>query len=202
MIKLFERSDCPFCWKVRLVLAELGLPWESEPTALGEKHPSVLALSPAATVPVLVDGGVVLWESAVIVEYLNARYGDGRLLPADPAGQARSRQWQVYSDRVVGPALRDLVFEKRAGPPETWDEERIHASQQQWQACLDYLERHWDASPTFDLASCALAARAGVAEAYGAAIPERFPALRRWYVSVKARPSWQVAYPASFIGIE
>ena len=59
MLTLYQRTDCPFCWKVRIALAELDIEYQSVDTVLGEKHPEVQRLSPTGTVPVLV--GPVLY---------------------------------------------------------------------------------------------------------------------------------------------
>jgi glutaredoxin len=89
MLTLYQRTDCPFCWKVRIALAELDIEYQSVDTVLGEKHPEVQRLSPTGTVPVLVDGDVVIWESAVIFDYLDSRYAPEKLISRDPAQQAR-----------------------------------------------------------------------------------------------------------------
>ena len=79
MITVYQRTDCPFCWKVRIALSELGLEYQVVETRLGEKHPEVGRLSPTGSVPVLVDGETSIWESAVILEYLDTRYAPGKL---------------------------------------------------------------------------------------------------------------------------
>ncbi len=207
MITLYERTDCPFCWKVRLALAELGVDYKSIASQLGDPHPEVRRLSPVGTVPVLVDGDVVIWESAIILDYLDAAYGQGRLLPAGPLEQTRVRLLHAYSDKCVGPALRDLVFEKRSKAAADWDWELIDASEQRWRDCQQWLEdtTHTvaaDSSATLSAAECALAARAGVAAAYGSPIEREFPALYRWFAGVTKRPSWRAAYPTSFIAAD
>lgn len=207
MITLYQRTDCPFCWKARIALAELGLEYEVVATRLGEKNLDVARLSPTGTVPVLVDGDTVIWESAVILEYLDGCYSPGRLFSGDARELARIRLLHAYSDKIVGSCLRELVFEKRAKPEPEWDEGVVQASEKQWRDCQSRMEQDLDQKPFFgaegySAADCALAARFGVAEAYGAAVGEEFPALHRWYVSVMARPSWKAAYPASFIRTE
>jgi glutathione S-transferase len=203
MITLYQRTDCPFCWKVRLALGELGFDYEVVETGLGEKHPEVLRLSPIGTVPVLVDDGLAIWESGVILEYLDSRYAPGHLLSLDPVAQARIRLLHTYSDKVVGSCLRDVVFEKRSKPEREWNTELIRSGTGNWSACMEYLEEKLASKQHFgeqySAADCALASRFGVAEAYGVTVEEGFPRLRRWYATVTARPNWQVAYPSSFI---
>lgn len=92
MTTLYDAARCPYCARVRIVLAEKGVPvdvdpidLEHRPEWLYEKNP------PAARVPVLEEGGWVLPESAVICEYLEERYPSPALLPADPAERAAAR---------------------------------------------------------------------------------------------------------------
>lgn len=203
MPTFYQRTDCPFCWKVRLALAELTIDYEVVEMRLGEKHPEVLKLSPTGTVPVIVDGNVVIWESGIMLEYLDAQYAPGKLIPASVDQQALVRSVHAYSDKCVGPALRDLVFEKRAKPESEWDTALIHNSEQKWLECQAYLESQLTAEyfsgVEFGAADCALAARCGVAEAYSAAIGADYPLLCRWFSETKSRPSWNAAFPESFI---
>jgi len=206
MITLYQRTDCPFCWKVRIALAELGLEYQVVESQLGEKHPEVSRLSPTGSVPVLVDGQTAVWESAVILEYLDSCYAPGRFFPGDPAEQARIRLLHAYSDKIVGPSLRALVFEKRSKPAQDWNREIIAQGEESWRDCLVAMEQKLDGNPWFgegySAADCALAARCGVAEAYGVGVTAEFPGLQRWYEAVVSRPSWKTAYPTSFIRSE
>ena len=204
MITLYERTDCPFCWKVRLALAALGVSYESVATKLGVKHPQVTKYSPIGTVPVMKDGDVVIWESGVMLDYLERCYGPGQLVPLDPAEAARAWSLHAYSDKVIGPALRGLVFEKRSRPEAEWDLDVIRESAEKWRHCLVWLEAcvgEWASfGTTLSVGECAVAARLGVAEVYDAGVTSTYPALERWYCGLNEQPFWQAAYPASFIG--
>ena len=206
MLTLYQRTDCPFCWKVRIALTELSLEYEAVDTRLGEKHAEVLRLSPTGNVPVLVDGDIAIWESSVILDYLDHRYALGRLIPFEPVAETRVRLLQAYSDKTVGISLRDLVFEKRSKPKHEWDNDVIRQSEEKWATCQAWLESEIGNreffGDRFSAADCALAARFGIAEAYGAAIPIEYPKLRMWFQTIKARRSWKVAYPSSFIRTE
>lgn len=204
MITLYQRTDCPFCWKVRLALSELERDYQTVETELGQRHPDVEQLSPVGTVPVLLDDATVIWESSVILDYLDARYAAHRLLPGEAVAQAQVRLLQAYSDKVVGACLRPVVFEKRSRPESEWDQQVIADGEDQWRNCLSYLERHLNDrvffGPDFSAADCALAARFGVAEAYGMSTGEDFPALQAWFARVSERESWRAAYPGKFVG--
>jgi glutathione S-transferase len=92
MMTIYDAARCPFCARVRIVLAEKGVPFEAveidlenRPAWIVEKNP------PAGRVPVLEEDGWVLPESAVIDEYLDERYPEPPLFPADPAERAAAR---------------------------------------------------------------------------------------------------------------
>lgn len=188
---------------MRLALAELALDYAVVELQLGERHRDVLLLSPTGTVPVLVDDKVVIWESSIMLDYLDAKYAPGSLLAPDPEQQVVVRTMHAYSDKCVGPAMRDLVFEKRSRPESQWCRDVLEQSNLKWRECQAYLESQlsdtYFSGADFGAADCALAARCGVAQAYGAAVTAEVPQLHRWFEAVKSRRCWEAAYPASFI---
>ena len=97
-----DMSSC--AQKVRLLLAEKGLEWESRHLDLraGEHQQDwYIKLNPRAVVPTLIDGDIVVPESNVINEYLDERFPDPPLKPADPFGRARMRLWTKQLDEGV-----------------------------------------------------------------------------------------------------
>jgi glutathione S-transferase len=81
-------------------LRELGVDFEFVPVNLltGEhRRPEFLALNPAGKVPVLVDGDLVIPESAAIVLYLAEKYPEKRLLPADLKERAQVYRWVLFA---------------------------------------------------------------------------------------------------------
>jgi glutathione S-transferase len=97
-----DMSSC--AQKVRLVLAEKGLEWENRHLDLraGEHQTDwYIKLNPRAVVPTLIDGDIVVPESNVINEYLDERFPDPPLKPADPFGRARMRLWTKQLDEGV-----------------------------------------------------------------------------------------------------
>lgn len=196
---LYYRADCPFCWKVRIALAELGIQYRSVETQLGEKHPDVLRLNPKGTVPVYVDDESEIWESSVIIEYLLDGPRQSHLLPGTPGKRSEARLLHSYSDSVVGPALRDLVFEKRSKPQSEWDRTVIDSSAAAWRSCQRYLENFLAGREyfvdRFSFADCALLARFGIADYYGAAIPSELEGLRDWFRRGQKRSSYINTYP-------
>jgi glutathione S-transferase len=91
---LYDAARCPYCARVRIVLAEKGLPYEPIEIDLSDRPAWLYAKNPSGRVPVLEeDGGLVLPESQVIMEYLEERFPEPQLWPADPAERALGRLW-------------------------------------------------------------------------------------------------------------
>jgi glutathione S-transferase len=88
---LYDAPRCPYCARVRIVLLEKGLEWETVEIDLSDRPPWLYEKNPSGKVPVLEEEGWVLPESAVISEYLDERYPDPPLWPADPGERAAGR---------------------------------------------------------------------------------------------------------------
>jgi glutathione S-transferase len=94
MIKLYDFKSSPNCQRVKVVLAEKNLPYETVPVDLTkkeQKNPDYLKMNPYGKVPVLTDDSTVLYESLIINEYLEEKYPATSLLPKDPAKKAKAR---------------------------------------------------------------------------------------------------------------
>jgi glutathione S-transferase len=91
MLTLYDADRCPYCARVRIVLAEKGLSYETVVVDLDDRPAWIFEKNPLGKVPVLEEGDFVLPESAVINEYLEERYSEPPLWPADPALRAAGR---------------------------------------------------------------------------------------------------------------
>lgn len=103
--KLISFKLCPYVQRSVITLREKGVPHDIEYIDLKDKPDWFLELSPLGKVPILVlhGGEDVLFESAVINEFIDETAGDTRLMPADPVARARHRAWiSVASEVLVG----------------------------------------------------------------------------------------------------
>lgn len=103
---LYYAQRSPYARKVRIVLAEKNLACELLVTDLIDKSPEFLQISPIAKVPVLIDeDGTKLWDSTLIVEYLDETYPEPSFYPSDRQQRLQCRQWEevgdVLADRAV-----------------------------------------------------------------------------------------------------
>ena len=116
---LYDAARCPYCARARIVLAEKGLAYETVEIDLSDRPAWIYAKNPSGTVPVLEeDGGFVLPESPVIMEYLEERFPDPPLWPADPAERALGRLWLDRFDARLG----SDYYARRRGEPSQLDE--------------------------------------------------------------------------------
>ena len=91
MITLYDAPRCPYCARVRIVLAEKGVEVDVVEIDLSDRPAWLYEKNPKGRVPVLEEDGRPLPESAVIMEFLEERYPEPALLPADPADRAYVR---------------------------------------------------------------------------------------------------------------
>ena len=108
MITLYDADRCPYCARVRIALAEKGIEYETVEVDLDDRPAWIYEKNPLGRVPVLEEDTFVLAESAVIDEYLDDRYPEPPLWPADPAERALGRMLVFRFDELSRPyyALR------------------------------------------------------------------------------------------------
>jgi glutathione S-transferase len=106
---LYSAARCPYAARARIVLAEKGVDHEIVEIDLSDRPDWLYEKNPKGRVPVIEEGdGSPLPESAVIMEFLEERYPDPPLLPADPADRAAVRLLIFRDDDLTSPyyALR------------------------------------------------------------------------------------------------
>jgi glutathione S-transferase len=199
-MKLLSGPLSLFTAKVRVALAEKGLPYElvavpfSRKNGYTPKHPDVLALNPKAQVPVLIDGELTLYDSTRILEYLEERHPEPPLYPHGAVARARCRQAEAESDEILFPHVRELIGEVFYKPNESErDGSRIAAAR----AAIAEILRGLDVRLAdreylcgrFTVADIAYFLTIGFATALGAAPDASLSNLSPWLARVGARPS-------------
>ena len=108
MITLYDADRCPYCARVRIALAEKGIEYETVEIDLADRPSWIYEKNPLGRVPVIEEDAFVLPESAVINEYLEERYPEPSLWPADPGARALARLLVFRFDELSKPyyALR------------------------------------------------------------------------------------------------
>ncbi|MGP9766245.1 glutathione S-transferase family protein [Halomonas sp. AOP13-D3-9] len=132
-------------------LEELGLEYQCQHVALdkGEGQTAAhLARHPDGKVPVIEDGELTLFESAPICRYLAKQYGDGTLLPSDPAARAQVDQWLSFIVTEVEQPLWNQAKHKFALPADKRVTAVLPTCAWEFQRALSALERRYNGQET------------------------------------------------------
>jgi glutathione S-transferase len=111
MITLCGMSLSNYYNKVKIVLLEKGIPFTEELVRTGSKDEAVLNATPLGKVPFIKVDGQTLCESQVIVDFLEARFPEHPLLPADPLAAAKVRELCTFMELYVELVGRELYAE-------------------------------------------------------------------------------------------
>jgi glutathione S-transferase len=120
MLILRSSPASPFVRKVRIATSVLGLDGDitTERAETGDANDSLRAQNPLGKIPALVlEDGTVLFDSRVILEYLDHRAGGGRIIPKDPAARFAALRLQALADGLMDASIL-LVYEARWRPSE------------------------------------------------------------------------------------
>jgi len=142
-MKLYDFLPCPFGQKVRIVLAEKSLTYELiqiDFTQGDQRRPEFLRLNPFARVPVLVDEDTTVYDSTIIIEYLEDEYPEPPVLPTigSSALRARARLFEDFADTSFTPPVGQLIAEV-SKPEGDRDQARVQRLHQSVERVLDYL---------------------------------------------------------------
>jgi glutathione S-transferase len=116
VLTLYDADRCPYCARARIVLAEKGIEWETVAVDLDDRPAWIYEKNPLGRVPVIEEDGLVLPESVVIMEYLEERYPEPPLWPADAAERALARLLVERFDRLSGPYYKVRRGDEAARP--------------------------------------------------------------------------------------
>ena len=194
-IKLYDAVPSSNSDRVKIALHEKGLPYVRVTLVLAnkdQKRPEFLELNPYGKVPVIDDGGHILFESCIINEYLDEKYPNPPLMPKDAYLRGRGRVLIDYALNYMHEPYWVLRGEmlKPAGKR---DERIISEKHRSLRGLLQYLESALADQPYFlgelSLTDIAIAPRALRMEAYGALPAPSLPRLNAWLDRMKSRPS-------------
>jgi glutathione S-transferase len=198
MIKLYDYPQCPFCRKVRIVLAEKGIKYERIFVDLRKKEQKrldFLKLNPYGKVPVIEDNGVVIYESSVINEYLDERYPTPPLMPSDPGGKASVRILLDFCESHFHFPWFSIYREVTFKPEIERNIESIERNKNEINTHLYRLESQLEGKEylagSYSLADVAFTPRIALFEPLGITIGPEFKNVRKWIEKIKSRPSYQ-----------
>ncbi len=196
MIRLYEYPPSSNCQKVRLVLAEKGLSYESVIIDLRKKEqtaPEYLRINPYGLVPAMDDDGVVIYESTIINEFLEEKYPQVPVFPQDPAARAKARILEDFRDNHLYPALKTISRLTRSVDKEDWDHTLIAAAFESMASIFERLEEELDGKDflagEYSIADIAFTPNLSRLVDMGVGLPDRFPRLKAWTDRMMKRPN-------------
>jgi len=145
MIKVLGRANSVNVQKVMWCAAELDLEIERVDVGGsfgGNNNDEFRLLNPNGTVPVLVDGDFVLWESNAIVRYLCAQYGKPNWLPSSVEMQGRADQWMDWYLTKLHPPMTTLFWQLIRTDSDLRDQVKITDSLAACTLSWSILDRH------------------------------------------------------------
>jgi glutathione S-transferase len=198
MLRIWGRPNSINVQKVMWTVAELGLEHERLDAggAFGGLDTDAFgALNPNRRIPVVEDGGAVVWESNACVRYLAARYGAGGLWPEAPAARAVADQWMDWQQTTPHPDMTIVFWGLIRTPEAERDPAAIAAAAQRLGAIFGVLDEHLRGRPFVagdDLTMADIPV--GCACYRYHVLPIERPRLRHleaWYARLQERPAFR-----------
>jgi glutathione S-transferase len=198
-MKLYGSLTSPYVRKVRVLLQEKNIPCEFIVAGASDPGSPVPGLNPLGKVPVLqLDNGEALFDSPVIVEYLDALSPPAWLPPAGEARWAVLR-FEALADGILDATVARLLETRR--PPAQQAADVLRNQEAKVARALDYAERalgnaSWFVADRFGLADLTLAVALEYIDfRYPHEWRASHPRLARWLAGVGARPSFLATRP-------
>ena len=202
---VYEHPLSPYAQKVKIALDEKGVPYETKmPNAIGSGQPDreFLKANPRGEVPALIDGETMIFDSTIILEYIEDKWPTPALLPKSPSERASARTIEEVMDTLFEPinwGMGEIRWFKRA----EGERARIIEARAMSQArgIYEWLTRHLGSAPwfggnTFGWADLSVVPYLNGARGSGIGPDENF-ALGQWLKRANARASEQKSAKAA-----
>jgi len=195
MLKLYDFKSSPNCQRVKVVLEEKKIPYETVSVDLragAQKAPDYLKINPYGKVPAIADGDTILYESCIINEYLDEKYSSPRLMPTDPEARAKARILVDFGLSQMDPAYTKLRMEMTKDEKER-NQETLKAAKDDIKKRLQRLEQELGDKDylmgDFSLVDADLIPRFTRLEGFGVLPDPELPRLGKYLQRMKERPS-------------
>jgi glutathione S-transferase len=191
----------PFVRKLRVFLAEKGIPYDHEPVIPMNVSPEYRKLSPLGRIPAYTDGKVTLADSSVICAYVERVHPTPPLYPSDPYEYARALWFEEYADGGLIPVIGPKIFFPMIVAPRFFNQQPDEAAVQkvvdeELPPYFDYLESQLGDAPMIvgtrlSIGDIGLASPfVNLRHAGFGVDAKRWPKLARYVAGVHARPSF------------
>ena len=197
-IKIYSSARCPYAQRTRMLMIEKEIPFELTEVDLRNKPDWFLAVSPYGKVPVIVDDGQTIYESAIINEYLDEKYISIPMMPEEPVERAKARIWMDYCTNKYLTLSRKLLVDHGNEELQTENKKKMKES-------LIYIEKEcfeknengpfWlgNKISLVDLHYAPFFERFGAfKELFGVEWPEECIKISNWWSAIQKRDSYKM----------
>ena len=203
-MKLLSSTASPYTRKVRIVLAEKKIECELEPVDVAPAENPVNTHNPLGKIPTLIlDDGTALYDSRVIVEFLDGKSPISRLIPEELRDRIAVRRWEALADGVLDAGLL-VRYESMRDPKEqskAWSDKQLARIQRSMALMASELgERSWCHAERYSLADIALGCCLGwldFRKPGGVNWFADFPNLAKHYDKLMGRPAFADTKPVA-----
>ena len=192
-MRLYLLEGCPFAHRATIVLQEKKVPFEPLFFQHANRPPELEAVGPYAKSPTLVDGNVKVWDSQIVIEYLEDRHPTPSLIPKDAAERAEVRMLAARATQELGSKLGAAVMEILYKPRP--DEAKVADARRGFLDALSAWDRRTEGrtflvGDQLSLADVTLYTLFPAMHRHtGTEIPEEHKHLSAWYGRMAARPT-------------
>jgi glutathione S-transferase len=202
-MKLLYTLNSPYARKVRIVALEKHIELELQEVVLADPDCIVKNYNPLAKVPVLVlNDGDSLYDSRVIVEYLDNHAPGTHLIPTDNTSKIATRRWEALSDGICDAAVSAMLEQRKT--PEKQSQANIDKQLEKVKRGLEVLnlditKRKWCINETFSLADIALGCMLGYVDLRFKSLnwQDNYVNLAKHYSLLVKRPSFKLTMPVA-----
>jgi glutathione S-transferase len=201
-MKLLSSTASPYTRKVRIVLVEKKIECEIQPVDVQPVENPVNSHNPLGKIPTLVlDDGTALYDSRVIVEFLDGKSPISRLIPEDLRDRVAVRRWEALADGVLdaGLLVRYESLREAGERSKAWTDKQIaRVKRGMAQMASDLGERAWCHGERYSLADIAVGCCLGwlgFRKPGGIEWHAEYPSLAKHYEKLMARPAFAETVP-------
>lgn len=202
-MKLLYTPNSPYARKVRIVAHEKHIDIELQEVVLADPDCPVINYNPLGKVPVLVlDDNDSVYDSKVIVEYLDNNAPGAHLIPQDSTSKMITRRWESLADGICDAAVSAMLESRR----EPAQQSQANIDKQLAKVLLglevlnlDITKKKWCVNETFSLADIALGCMLGYIDLRFKHLQwqDKFPNLAKHYNVLVKRPSFKLSMPVA-----
>ncbi|GBF30878.1 stringent starvation protein A [bacterium MnTg04] len=190
VMTLFSKSVCVHSHRARIVLAEKSISVDLIDVEGPELPEDLLDLNPYHSLPTLVDRDLVLYDSRVIMEYLDERFPHPPLMPVDPVSRAQFRlalfrietDWYELADKI-----------ESSGDTKSANQARKQLKESLLSSGEIFATKPFFISDDFSLVDCTVAPILWRLQHFGIELPGNVRAIQQYMDRIFSRPSFQAS---------